>query len=221
MAVPGVMSSQSLGVCEGTELGEEAWKGVLGSVSPPFPGHLKSDRMWKNWTPVCTSFPGTHPHRLQEGGCTGESATGEGGGEVRSSSDSWYNHTPKAHVHTQPRITPHKTQRAGLPLPPGPHVVATTSCHSKKREGGLPGTSSLLAWMAQEKLKLGGQRRFNSQACHFLGCDPRAGQFSIWEREILITTWKGVARRLVSGHLLPGPLSQPHPRWQSPSSSQS
>lgn len=84
--MPGVMSSQSLGVYEGTELGEEAWKGVLGSVSPPFPGHLKSDRMWKNWTPVCTSFPGTHPHRLQEGGCTGESATGEGGGEGRSSS---------------------------------------------------------------------------------------------------------------------------------------
>lgn len=41
--MPEVMSSRSLGVCEGTELGKEAWKGVLGSVSPPFPRHLKSD----------------------------------------------------------------------------------------------------------------------------------------------------------------------------------
>lgn len=81
----------------------------VGLCDTPFPLDTRTlIQMWKNWTPVCTSFPDTHPHRLQMGGSNGESATGKGDSEVRSGSDTPI--IPEAYSHPQSRITPHPSQ---------------------------------------------------------------------------------------------------------------
>lgn len=58
---------RSSGPLEGTELGKEAWEGELGSLSPPFPRHLRSDSDSEELDTSVDQFPRYPPPQAAGG----------------------------------------------------------------------------------------------------------------------------------------------------------